>query len=304
MALILALGTSAAEAAPVSRFQRIKSGRDKRVERKAVAASAKSNRADCATYEEELQEAKLSLPLVKQFREDYLRESYTSLLDQFAHLWNFVHNKWIQADEAEKKVIRDFRRDWRQKLWYHQKDDPYTRERGLAELRDEYRERFKKFAQKHFVTEPWGLRGWGFQVRKGIGDVVFPVGSVIELEDGELTVARYAKVRLAEEMGGFIMNLVIRNDVYASKIKVVSQRGNFRFKTPATAEILESARRWSTPDDADPEFDKNEDRLELLLDERFERCGHEAKLGAGTEPEKTAAKPEKFNQKLVTPSAP
>lgn len=237
-----------------------------------AATSAKPLSAECATYVEELTETQLTPALVKKFREEYLAEHFTELLDEFGHLWNFVHQKWLGADKSDKKVILDFRRDWRQRLWYHKKDSEYERQRGLADLRDEYRGRFKKFAEKHFVTEPWGTRGWAFQIRKGMGDVVFPHGSVIELEDGELAVARHSKIRLPEEMGGFILHLSIHNDVYASKIKVVSQRGNFRFKKPTMHEILESARRWAKVDENDKNYDTNEDRLALMLDQRFERC--------------------------------
>ena len=211
--------------------------------------------------------------LVRRFREEYLREHYTELLGLYDQLWNHVYQVWFKADEDDKKVITDFRRDWRQKIWYHQKDDAYTRERGLAELRNSYKERFKKFAEKYFVVEPYGDRGWAFYVRRGQGGVVFPPGSVIELDDGELSIARYSRIRVGKEFGGFILHLKIANDIYASKIKVVSQKGNFHSKAPAMDEILTTARKNSYVDDDDPDFDANEDRLELLLDERFVRCG-------------------------------
>jgi hypothetical protein len=256
----------------ISQYQSQKPGRERALEQKKVQLKAEAARTDCSTYDEELAELKLNRKLVDSFRKDYLMEHTKELLDQFMHLWNHVHKVWEQASPGDKKFVADFRNDWRQRVWYHKKDDAFTRETGLADLRDEYRIRFKSFVEKYFVTERFHSRGWSFQIRKGEGGIVFPVGSVIELEDGELSVARNSRLKLPDEMGGFILHLKIRNDVYASKIKVVSQRGNFRSKSPDPKEVLESARRWARVDDNDPKFEVNEDRLELLLDPRFERC--------------------------------
>lgn len=246
----------------------------KKVKAAAEQKKAAIARADCDAYEPELKEAKLDRAAVKRFREDYLFEHYTELLGAFDMFWNHVYQTWLKADEAGKQVIVDFRRDWRQRVWYHQKDDAYTRETGMKALREEYKPRFKKFAEKYFIIEPFpfALNPYAWQVRRGQADVVFPPGSVIELEDGELSVARYSRVQLPKDLGGFILHLKIRNDVYASRIKQVSQRGNYHLKQPEMNEVLASARRWSKVDDDDADHDRNEDRLELLLDERFERC--------------------------------
>lgn len=242
-------------------------------EKREIALMIKKNREDCSTYDEELAELKISRTRVERFRQQYLDEHFRNLLDDYLLAWNILFDVWSQGTLSDRRFIHAFRQDYRYLRWYHKRDDQLTFAEALAELQDKYKTELRKFAERHFVVEPWDRYGRQLALRRlKRGNRVLPVGTILELADGELVLSRYGKLKVDEEFGGFILDFRVRNDVYASQTGVVARRENLRNKSPSPAEVLLSARQSATVSEASRDFNNNEIRLALFLDPRFENC--------------------------------
>lgn len=226
----------------------------------------------CGDYRDALTDYKFSLPLVRDFRRDLLNEHYTFLLERYGEFWNFIRHAWLTAPVSQKAFIQKYREEHRYTKWYLRGTDRIEQQETYAKLKDKYKEPFRRFVEAHFNAKPFGRFGWAYEIRNGKNGKVFPYGSVVELAEGELMISRHARIKINEKYGGFHIVVKIRNDLNGSLIRVVPHRGNFRAKTPRLTEVVRSARRWTEVYDDEVDIDTKEQKLGLLLDQRYDHC--------------------------------
>lgn len=258
--------------------------RGKKMEFKQSVPETNSDLQICMRYRDNLSDYQYSLDTVKRFRRDLITEHYTTLLERYGEFWNYVRERWLSISLIEKQFLTKFKREYLYLNQYLTGTDRVERDRKITALKDKYKEQFSDFAQKNFSAKKFDIEGWAYAIRNGRAGSVFPYGSVIEMGDGELMISRYARIQLNPEFGGFTIVAKIENDINGSLVQVVSSRGNFRAQRPSEVEMLASARRWTRVYREENELDEKEQRLRLLLDERYEHCIAAAKQNQKKKP--------------------
>lgn len=232
----------------------------------------------CQDYRDALGDYSYTLPAVRDFRQELLREHYTFLLERYGEFWNYVRNKWVTIPQQNKDFIEKYRKEHKYTKWYLRGTDRIEQQETYTKLKDKYKKDFQAFAKKYFDGKPFDRFGWAYEIRNGPRGKVYPYGSVLELAEGELMISRHARIRINDRFGGFHIVVRIRNDLDGSLIKVVPHRGNFRAKKPRLEEVIRSARRWTTIYENESDMDTKEQKLGLLLDKRYDYCLAAAKV--------------------------